>query len=299
MITMKLIVFYTLSLTTFITDTFQKNIQLPDVYWHPDEPMFNTKKCLPVSTTIYVKEFDTMNVICPNRDLNNAILDKMSRSKSKYNYNLLMTEDKELFKERKKRTGNKEADTIFICREHKTLGQNGLQLSVIDKYRIQFSPIRASSSQPEFKAGHTYYFYTTSNGTEASLGVDSGSASTKHMFFKVEVCSNDDQICKDRDERINRCIERRQVKQPQVSDEYNSNGKVNWEILVPVLVVLFFVVGILVGALTPSFIEYMRNRRKASQLRTQESVSTASTSEKGGSSPCGEESIFLQKAGDK
>ena len=294
---MKLIVFYTLYLITFITDTLQKNIQLPDVYWHPDEPMFNTKKCHSASTTIYVKEFDTMNVICPNRDLNNAILDKKSKSKTKYTYNLLMTEDSELFNGRQKRLGNKEADTIFICREHKTLGQNGLQLSVIDKYRIQFSPIRASSSQPEFKAGHTYYFYTTSNGTEASLGVDSGSTSTQHMFFKVKVCSKDDQLCHDREERINRCIEWRQVGQPQLSDESGSNdGKVNWEILVPVLLVLSLVVGILIGALTPAFISYMKNRMKASQVTTQESVSTAATSEKGGSTPCGEEMVFLQSS---
>ena len=48
-------------------------IQLPDVYWNPDEPMFNQTQCQQGSREIFVKEYDTINIVCANRDLNNAV----------------------------------------------------------------------------------------------------------------------------------------------------------------------------------------------------------------------------------
>jgi len=228
-------------------------LQLPDLYLDPKDPIFNSTLCAPISKTIYVRKGDTMNVVCLNSDLNNAVR-KEESSPFGYTYNLLVTTDKKLFQKRRKQSikGDRKASLVHICRQHQQIvkNQHGFFREAVDKYHIQFSPWRTAQG-PEFKAGKVYYFYTTSGGTEEGLKNEIGPASTRHMYFKVVLCEAGNP-CRGRN-RVGRCVPRENSarKQRFSDDEETSkaNNNKNRPLLIGAMTVGCFVAGFLIASL--------------------------------------------------
>ena len=257
-------------------------IQLPDIYWHPDDPLFNKTLCRKGSREIFVREHDVVNIVCGNRDLNNAIQQVAGVVSPKgYTYNILVTQDSQLFQDRRIQfeqqsssssssssssasgTKNKQkAKMIYICRERKN-NKDGVYSAVDNKYSIVFTPARISVGQYVFKGGNTYYFYTTSDGSEAGAKRNQAPPTVRHMFLKVRVCGPNE-IC-DRRQIVKRCLQP-MVARPQVSDGLQRENLVNSTTL-PVLLVMTLVLGILIGIAGPCVWNYIKNREKIKKTR--------------------------------
>ena len=258
-------------INTILMDYLISGIQLPDIYWHPDEPLFNKTHCQRGSREIYVREYDVMNIVCANRDLNNAVKEVAGVVSPKgYTYNVLVTQDSELFENRQiqdtssssssssSSRSKRKAKLFYICREQKIVSKHGVHLSVVEKFSIRFTPIQVSLGQFVFTGGNTYYFYTTSNGSEAGLANNQGSISTRHMYLKVRVCGPNE-VCDDRRFRVNRCLQP-MVARPQVSDGLQRESGIN-ETMLPIFLSLALGLGVLIGAVTPCLWTRMKKRQ--------------------------------------
>ena len=150
---------------------------------------------------------------------------------------------------------------------------------LVDKHQVRFTPVQGSVNQILFKGGNTYYFYTTSNGSEAGLGRNRGPASTRHMFFKVRVCGSAE-ICDDLRLRVNRCLQP-MVARPQVSDGLQRKKLIN-ETFLTFLLVLTLTLGILIGVLAPCIFGHLKRKYQHS-VETVDDSSSSFTPKKGSS----------------
>ena len=249
-----------------------KSIQIPDIYWHPDNPLFNATLCRKGSREIFVREHDVMNIVCGNRDLNNGVREVAGVVSPKgYTYNVLVTQDSQLFENRRiqfddhssassSSKDKQKARLLYICHEQKTKNNHrGVYTSMVNKYSVLFTPKQVSLGQFVFKSGNTYYFYTTSDGSEAGLATSQAPPSMRHMFLKVRVCGPYED-CKDERFRVNRCLQP-MVAQPQVSDGLQRENLINNTTL-PALLVLILLLGILIGVVSPCLWTHMKKRRQ-------------------------------------
>lgn len=250
-------------------------VQLPDILWDPDDPIYNKEKCGSESTVLKVKQGDMINIICSNRDLNNAIL-TADRNRRRFHYNIHVTDDINLYQERQISNENGSvANTVHECREN--LHTEKIIKTVVEKYKVIFSRWGSTKGRI-FEVGKTYYFFTTSNGTEASLQNTFAPNATKHMGFQVYVCRSNE-TCDGR-EKLHRCIERTNTrnKLPLVKNEEKVSGPEMKETEAPpesdsglkeseflyIIIAIVFVVGLVFGFLFDRFC-LMRRRNGSGQ----------------------------------
>ena len=190
-------------------------LQLPDILWDPDNPIFNETLCGADASKLYAVEYlDSLNIICGNRDLNNAILER-DKSGSAFFYNVLVTENEQLFHQRK--FDAEQVNILKYCRPKEGL-LDRVARTVVDFRRVYFNPFSSVSSDQNFHAGKTYYFYTTSNGTEESLNTNTRSPPRfQHMGFQVYICPSAAECSPLRD-RVSRCVP------PSLSTGRNQKG---------------------------------------------------------------------------
>lgn len=208
------------TLILYITVSFVCTTQLPDILWDPANPIYNETLCGSASKRIYVKESDTINIVCSNRDLNNGFVSNSRRAKRDFFYDIHVTDKRELYSDRK--TGNQHGDavnTVYRCRETLHSDSNSLVKSSVEKYPVIFSPWGNANGR-KFEPGKTYYFFTTSDGTEESLKNKRAPLETQHMGFEVYVCKSDE-LCKQRS-RVNRCVGKPATEERLLDDDSSS-----------------------------------------------------------------------------
>jgi len=190
-------------------------LQLPDILWDPENPIFNETLCGSDATKLYAVEYlDSLSIVCANRDLNNALLEH-DKSRSAFFYNVLVTENVQLF--RRRDFDINQVKILKYCRPKEGLIDRAVR-RIVDSHRVYFNPYSFVASNQNFQAGKTYYFYTTSNGTEESLNSERRSPPhLRHMGFQVYICPSVGE-CSPLRNQISRCVS------PTISAGQNLKG---------------------------------------------------------------------------
>ncbi|EJD76147.1 hypothetical protein LOAG_16848 [Loa loa] len=157
-------------LITLVLDMFSDHRtadarRLPDIYWNSTNPMFDISN---TDHVMSVKLLDRVTIVCPQPTINPQISYEYTKlyavSQSGY-------ENCQLLDER----------LIGVCQTPK-------QQSSISIVFRDFSPLPGAL---EFKPGYSYYFITTSDGTEKGIDRRSGGlCASEHMKIKFEIQSD-------------------------------------------------------------------------------------------------------------
>lgn len=164
-------------------------LQLPDIHWRPDDPMYHDNLCIK-GRSIIAKENDVLNLICPNRDLNNRIVNTSMSLPNHFSYNIYVTEDKDLFDERKVEHNGKKAILLHTCRERLSSTSYGAFKATVTKKTLHISPFGIGSSRMKFRNGYRYYFFTTADGTDKSLKNAQCPKTRRHLYFILDICKS-------------------------------------------------------------------------------------------------------------
>lgn len=257
-------------LVLLFTFSIATGLQFPDISWDPYDPMYNETQCGHQSKVFKVRQGDMVNIICRNRDLNNAIVTQPKNNKNLY-YNIHVTDNFELYANRRTRDQNgSEASTIHRCQEN--LYKDSIKIkTTVEKYKVIFSRWGSTKGRI-FEVGKTYYFFTTSNGTKASLQNTIAPNATRHMGFEVYVCRANE-TCENR-VRIHRCIiENNKTPKPEVINyEAPSDGgssTLQWSTTaISIVIAIVFIAGFVFGILLDRYCQ-MKKRERNQDVKAQ------------------------------
>lgn len=144
-------------------------ILLAPVYWNASNPTFKLSRN---SLTIEVNLYDGIDFVCP---FYNAT-DTVSNSSSDLEYYVIYLVSKQSY------------DTCSLL-SHTTAILNCSTPRQLRRFTMFFEPFQAIPNAPEFHAGHSYYFITTSTGRKDGLmNADRGACYHHNMKLVISVC---------------------------------------------------------------------------------------------------------------
>lgn len=154
---------------------------LPTIFWNPRNPALDNTQW---SKVVNVHIFQTLTFVCPTNLVNIIRTESPNANRESY-YNLYV---RELSPEQT----NLDYDTlcdatkskyIFSCNQ----SRNALEFTSKTYKRFQINTKQAHSSDPEFKFGKDYIFFSTSDGRQETLRTNSSKCT---MAFRVHFCSS-------------------------------------------------------------------------------------------------------------
>ena len=154
---------------------------LPTITWDPKNIIFNNTKC-PNGNSLNARFGDTLYLLCPNRYLNNDIIQHQERI-SNLHYNMYITTNKTSYEN----CNSTNAQLLYSCSPNSLTGER-----LID-YKALFFRMASGSSSIMLDQGKTYYIFSTSDGTKAGLSKRfGGKCRDSNMKLEIKFCKSEE-----------------------------------------------------------------------------------------------------------
>lgn len=248
----------------------------PNILWDPRNPIFNTTKCGDDARKFSAYIDDTVKVLCGNPEILNTFTDKQINP-SDFFYNIFVTTDIETYNNR----NGQKAKNIYTCQVKRAV-MNNMAYITLDSFSL-ISKFRGDINEWANMYEKTYYFFTTSDGTENSLNNTEGVNATKDMRFELYICNATSKICPNR-ERVNVCPGQLPVSDTQKSsDDNHINDDSVWSkqsayiVFLVVAVVIGFMLGIASTMFRKRYKKGKRRQVENGSYQRQESKVSSST----------------------
>lgn len=181
---------FVLVIMTLVLNSALSQTITQDVLWDPRNVIFDNKTCSVNSRTFYAKFDDQFNIVCANPNINIGLADHTPIHPSLFFYNVFFTDNESVYKSR----NGFLAKLVHKCQVYEHEIGRGVFTPAVYRRKIPISRFGFGMFKG-LKENKRYWFFTTSNGTEASLKNKIGDENS--MGIELEICA-DTSECKQR-----------------------------------------------------------------------------------------------------